>query len=52
VKILQGMGHVLRPIDAQGVAEVIVVDSRDGTLQGGCDRRAADGAAVGLTPVR
>jgi gamma-glutamyltranspeptidase / glutathione hydrolase len=48
VKILEGMGHVLRAIGAQGVAEVIVVDPRDGTLQGGCDRRASDGAAVGV----
>ncbi len=42
------MGHTLRPIAAQGVAEVIVVDPRDGTLQGGSDRRAADGGAVGI----
>jgi gamma-glutamyltranspeptidase / glutathione hydrolase len=48
VKILEGMGHLLRPGGAQGVAEVILVDPRDGTLQGGSDRRAADGAAVGV----
>jgi gamma-glutamyltranspeptidase / glutathione hydrolase len=48
VRVLEGMGHVLRPIDAQGVAEVILVDQRDGTLQGASDRRAADGAAVGV----
>ena len=48
VKILAGMGHVLRAGGAQGVAEVIVVDPRDGTLQGASDRRAADGAAVGI----
>ena len=48
VKLLQAMGHRLRPITAQGVAEVIVVDPRDGTLQGGSDRRAADGGAVGI----
>jgi len=48
VKLLEGMGHSLRAGGAQGVAEVIVVDPRDGTLQGGCDRRAADGAAVGI----
>ena len=40
--------HAARRSAAQGVAEVIVVDPRDGTLQGGCDRRAADGAAVGI----
>jgi gamma-glutamyltranspeptidase / glutathione hydrolase len=48
VKILEGMGHVLRAVGAQGVAEVILVDPRDGSLQGGSDRRAADGAAVGV----
>jgi gamma-glutamyltranspeptidase / glutathione hydrolase len=45
---LERMGHALRPIAAQGVAEVILVDPRDGSLQGGCDRRAADGAAIGV----
>jgi gamma-glutamyltranspeptidase/glutathione hydrolase len=48
VKLLQAMGHTLKAITAQGVAEVIVVDPRDGTLQGGSDRRAADGGAVGI----
>jgi len=48
VKILAGMGHVLRAGGAQGVAEVIVVDPRDDSLQGASDRRAADGAAVGI----
>jgi gamma-glutamyltranspeptidase/glutathione hydrolase len=48
VKLLREMGHTLRPITAQGVAEVIVVDPRDGTLQGGSDRRAADGGAAGI----
>ncbi len=48
VKILEGMGHALRPGGAQGVAEVILVDPRDGTLEGGSDRRAADGGAVGV----
>ncbi len=48
LKLLREMGHTLRPITSQGVAEVIVVDPRDGTLQGGSDRRAADGGAVGI----
>lgn len=48
VKILAGMGHTLRPVGAQGVAEVILVDPADGTLQGGSDRRAPDGGAVGI----
>jgi gamma-glutamyltranspeptidase / glutathione hydrolase len=47
-KLLREMGHTLRPVTSQGVAEVIVVDPRDGTLQGGSDRRAADGGAVGI----
>jgi gamma-glutamyltranspeptidase / glutathione hydrolase len=48
VKLLEGMGHALRAGGAQGVAEVILVDPRDGTLQGASDRRAADGAAIGV----
>jgi gamma-glutamyltranspeptidase/glutathione hydrolase len=48
LKILEGMGHALRPGGAQGVAEIIIVDPRDGTLEGGSDRRAADGGAVGV----
>ena len=48
VKALEGMGHALRPGGSQGVAEVILVDPRDGTLQGGSDRRAVDGGAVGI----
>ena len=48
VKILEGMGHTLRPGGAQGVAQIIIVDPRDGTLEGGSDRRAADGGAVGV----
>ncbi|MFB3853157.1 MAG: gamma-glutamyltransferase [Vicinamibacterales bacterium] len=47
VALLRAMGHRLQPIGAQGVAEAIVVDPRDGMLEGGCDRRASDGAAVG-----
>ncbi len=48
VKILEGMGHTLRAIGGQGVAEVILVDPRDGSLQGGCDRRASDGPPSAL----
>jgi gamma-glutamyltranspeptidase/glutathione hydrolase len=48
IKILEGMGHVLRQGGAQGVAQIIIVDPRDGTLQGGSDRRAPDGGAVGI----
>jgi gamma-glutamyltranspeptidase/glutathione hydrolase len=45
--LLKGMGHTLAPIGAQGVAEVIVVNSREGKLEGGVDRRAPDGGAGG-----
>ena len=34
-------------IDPQGVAEAIVFDAKQDVLEGGCDRRAPDGAAVG-----
>jgi gamma-glutamyltranspeptidase/glutathione hydrolase len=46
-RLLQAMGHRLNPINAQGVAEVIVVNEKERLLEGGCDRRAPDGAAVG-----
>ncbi|HUL79309.1 MAG TPA: gamma-glutamyltransferase [Vicinamibacteria bacterium] len=44
---LAAKGHRLREIASQGVAETILVDPREGTLEGGCDRRAPDGAAIG-----
>ena len=44
---LAARGHQLREIWAQGVAEVIGVNPKDGMLEGGCDRRAPDGAAIG-----
>jgi gamma-glutamyltranspeptidase/glutathione hydrolase len=47
VEALTARGHRLQEIDGQGVAEVILVNARDGLLEGGCDRRAPDGAAVG-----
>lgn len=43
--ILTGMGHALREGGSQGVAEVII-DRGDG-LEGGIDRRQADGGAAG-----
>ena len=45
--ILAGRGHTLAPIGSQGVAEVIVVEPKRGMLEGGIDRRAADGGAAG-----
>ena len=44
---LAKLGHKLAQINGQGVAEVILVNAREGLLEGGCDRRAPDGAAVG-----
>ncbi len=46
IKALQAMGHTVNEVDGQGVAEVIVV-AKDGVLEGGVDRRAADGGAAG-----
>jgi gamma-glutamyltranspeptidase/glutathione hydrolase len=45
--LLQKMGHQLREIGDQGVAEVIVVDPKTNVLEGGVDRRAPDGGAAG-----
>jgi len=45
--LLRARGHVLREVASQGVAEVIVVNPRDGVLEGGVDRRAPDGGAAG-----
>jgi gamma-glutamyltranspeptidase/glutathione hydrolase len=50
---LKHRGHVLQEMregSSQGVAQVIINDVKDGTLEGGSDRRAADGAAVGVPP--
>ncbi len=45
--LLRSRGHTLVPIGAQGVAEVIIVNAKEGKLEGGVDRRAPDGGAVG-----
>jgi gamma-glutamyltranspeptidase/glutathione hydrolase len=47
---LERRGHVLQEGGSQGVAQVIVNNAKDGTLEGGSDRRAPDGAAVGVPP--
>jgi gamma-glutamyltranspeptidase/glutathione hydrolase len=44
---LAAQGHHLEEVASQGVAEGILVDARHKLLEGGCDRRAPDGAAVG-----
>ena len=45
--LLRKMGHDVRDIRSQGVAEVIVVNRKYGILEGGVDRRASDGGAAG-----
>ena len=47
IAILKARGHQLQAGGAQGVAEAIVVNARDKKLEGGCDRRAPDGGAIG-----
>jgi len=44
--ILKGMGHAMQEGGSQGVAEVIIDRDGDG-LEGGVDRRQADGGAAG-----
>jgi gamma-glutamyltranspeptidase / glutathione hydrolase len=44
--ILKSEGHTLVEIESQGVAQGIVV-GKEGILEGGSDRRALDGGAVG-----
>ena len=41
-------GHTLRVGGGQGVAQVIVVNAKEPMLEGGTDRRAADGGVVGV----
>ncbi len=45
--LLKKLGHTFAPGGAQGVAEAIVVNWKDSKLEGGCDRRAPDGGAIG-----
>jgi gamma-glutamyltranspeptidase/glutathione hydrolase len=48
IKELVRLGHTLREGGGQGVAQVIVFDAKEGVLEGATDRRASDGAAVGV----
>ena len=45
--ILRSFGHQVVETGNQGVAEVILVDPATNKLEGGTDRRVADGAAAG-----
>ena len=44
---LKARGHTINEVAAQGVAEVIVLNQKTNVLEGGLDRRAADGGASG-----
>ena len=46
LNILKARGHDVRETDSQGVAAVIVVDPTGGVLEGGLDRRQADGGVA------
>jgi gamma-glutamyltranspeptidase/glutathione hydrolase len=46
VALLEARGHTLQAIGSQGVAQVIIYNQKEDVLEGGCDRRAADGGAV------
>ena len=45
---LERRGHTLREGGSQGVAQVIVYNAKEDMLEGGTDRRASDGGAVGV----
>ena len=47
IALLKKMGHNADVGGSQGVAQVIVVNAEDGWLEGGVDRRVADGGAAG-----
>jgi gamma-glutamyltranspeptidase/glutathione hydrolase len=47
IALLKNMGHHVRLVGNQGVAQVIVYNAADDMLEGGLDRRAADGGASG-----
>ena len=49
MKELERRGHTLREgRGSQGVAQVVVYNAKEDMLEGGTDRRASDGAAVGV----
>ncbi len=47
VKMLQAMGHTVNEGGNQGAAQVIVFNQKENMLEGGVDRRPADGGAAG-----
>jgi len=48
IKELERRGHTLREGGSQGAAQVIIYNAKEDMLDGGSDRRASDGAAVGV----
>ncbi len=48
VQELERRGHTLKEGGGQGSAQVIIYNAKDDMLEGGSDRRAADGGAVGV----
>jgi gamma-glutamyltranspeptidase/glutathione hydrolase len=48
IRELSRRGHILKEGDTQGVAQIIIYDAKEDILEGGSDRRVADGAAVGV----
>ncbi len=47
IALLKGMGHNVVEAGGQGAAQVIVFNQKDNMLEGGVDRRPADGGAAG-----
>jgi gamma-glutamyltranspeptidase/glutathione hydrolase len=45
--LLRAKGHEVREVESQGVAQAIVYRADENVLEGGSDRRAPDGAAIG-----
>jgi gamma-glutamyltranspeptidase/glutathione hydrolase len=45
--MLRTMGHTILEVNSQGVTEVIVLNAKEGLLEGGVDRRVPDGFAAG-----
>jgi gamma-glutamyltranspeptidase/glutathione hydrolase len=47
--LLEVRGHMMKPVGRQGVVEAILYNSNEDLLEGASDRRAPDGAAVGVS---
>jgi gamma-glutamyltranspeptidase/glutathione hydrolase len=47
VAALEARGHRVQEVEQQGVAEAIVLGAPGALIEGGCDRRSPDGAAIG-----